>query len=173
MERHSTGGCDMVHHSAAERSHPKSEVRGRSREEPTPKGQRPRGVTPHSRSRAAAESTRLQWRRNCGEELPHVRVQGGRWEELPHTPKPEARGDSGEELPLAPCPRPGAAAGRSNPRPRPGVVTRGVTPHPMSGAAAGRSYPTPPRRRPGAAMRGVTRSHSCTGAGGPRGAIPH
>ena len=37
------------------------------------------------------------------------------------------------------------------------------------GAVAGRSYPTPPCPRPGAATRGVTRS---TGSGGPRGAIP-
>ena len=131
MARHSTGGCDMVHHSVAERSHPKSEVRGRSREEPTPKGQRPRGVTPRSRSRAVAESTRLQWRRNCGEELPRVRGQGG--------------------------------------------PPRGDTQRPRSGAVGGRSYPTPPCLRPGAAAEGATprpRSRGCAGAGGPGGAIP-
>ena len=63
---------------------------------------------------------------------------------------------------------------------------RGVTSRPRSGAAAGRSYPMPPRPRPGmaagrsnplprrgAAMRGVTQSCGCVGAGGPRGAIPH
>ena len=40
--------------SAAERSYPMSEVRGRSREDPMPEGQRPRGVTPRPRSGAAA-----------------------------------------------------------------------------------------------------------------------
>ena len=58
--------------SVAERSHPTSEVRGRSREDPMPEGQRPRGVTPHPGSGAAAERARLQWRRNGQEELPHV-----------------------------------------------------------------------------------------------------
>ena len=41
--------------SAAKRSYPTSEVRGRSREDPIPKGQRPRGITPCPRAGAAAE----------------------------------------------------------------------------------------------------------------------
>ena len=41
--------------SAAERSYPTSEVRGRSREDPMPEGRRPRGVTPRPRSGGAAE----------------------------------------------------------------------------------------------------------------------
>ena len=41
--------------SAAKRSYPTSEVRGRSREEPIPEGQRPRGITPCPRAGAAAE----------------------------------------------------------------------------------------------------------------------
>ena len=45
--------------STAERSHPTSEVRGRSQEDPMPKGRQPRGVTPRPRSGAAAKSTRL------------------------------------------------------------------------------------------------------------------
>ena len=45
--------------SAVERTHPTSEVRGRIWEDPMPKGQRPRGFTPHPRSGAAAEGTRL------------------------------------------------------------------------------------------------------------------
>ena len=75
-----------------------------------PEGWRPRGVTPHPRSGAAAESARLRERRNGGEELsksgvrgvaerrypanevrgggqeelPHARGQGGDWEEQPH-----------------------------------------------------------------------------------------
>ena len=58
--------------SAAERSHPTSEVRGRSREDPMPEGRRPRGVTPHPRSGAEAESTRLRRGRNGQEELPCI-----------------------------------------------------------------------------------------------------
>ena len=40
--------------SAAKRSHPTSEVRGRSQEDPMSKGRRPREVTPCPRSGAAA-----------------------------------------------------------------------------------------------------------------------
>ena len=43
-----------------------------------PKGQRPRGVTPHPRSGAAAESARLRRGRNGREELPLVQGQGRR-----------------------------------------------------------------------------------------------
>ena len=42
-----------------------------------PKGQQPRGLTPRPRSWAAAESARLQQRRNGGEELPNSKVSGG------------------------------------------------------------------------------------------------
>ena len=35
-------------HRAGERSHPTSEVRGRSRDDPTPEGRRPRGATPRA-----------------------------------------------------------------------------------------------------------------------------
>ena len=45
--------------SVAERSYPTSKVRGRSREDPMPEGPRPRGVTPHLSSGAAAETARL------------------------------------------------------------------------------------------------------------------
>ena len=121
----SAGGCDMARRSAAERSHPTSEVRGRSWEDPMPEGQRPSGVTPPPRSGAAAKNTRLPRRRNCREELPHIRGrgcsrekipsvggQGWRREELPRVrgqgqrpggatthPMPEARGGSREEQP--------------------------------------------------------------------------
>ena len=80
-------------------SHPTLEVRGRSREDPMPKGRRPRGVTPCPRSEAAAESTRLRRRRNGREELPRVRGQGA----LP-------RG-------VTPHPRSGLVGGRSYPTP--------------------------------------------------------
>ena len=130
--------------SAAERSYPTSEVRGRSREDPLPQGRRPRGVIPRPRSGAAAESARLRQRRNGGEELPCVRGQGG-W----------LRGTT-------PCRRSGAAV-------------RGVIPHPRSGVAAKRSYPTPPRWRPGAAAgttNPASKDRGYTDVGGPRGAVP-
>ena len=46
--------------SAAKRSYPTSEVRGRSQEDPIPEGQRPRGVTG----------------KNSQEELPQSKVRG-------------------------------------------------------------------------------------------------
>ena len=102
-----------------------AEVRVRSWEDPMPKGQRPRGVTPRPRSGAVAESARLRWRRNGREELPRVQgrgggreeipsvqdqgsneknyptseARGGRWEELSHPAKPKARGSGREEQP--------------------------------------------------------------------------
>ena len=132
--------------SAAERSHPTSEVRGRSWEDPMPKGLRPRGVTPHPRSGAVAESTRLRRHRTGREELPRVRGQAG-----------QARGDTQ-------CPRSGAATRGVTPRPRSGAAMRGVSypasevrgrgreeiphaPSPRPGVAGGRSYPTHPRPR--------------------------
>ena len=58
---------------AAERSGPMSEVRGRSREDPMPEGRRARGVTPRLRSRAAAERS-----------YPTSKVRSGGCEEIPH-----------------------------------------------------------------------------------------
>ena len=71
--------------SAAERSYPTSEVRGRSWEDPMPEGRRPRGVTPRPRSGAAAESTRLRWRRNGERSYPTSEVRGGSRDELSWT----------------------------------------------------------------------------------------
>ena len=85
--------------SMGKRSYPTSEVRGRNWENPMPKGQRPRGVTPHPRSGAAAESARLQRRRNSWEELPKSKARGGGREELPHAPMPETRGGGLEDQP--------------------------------------------------------------------------
>ena len=111
-------------------SYPMSEVRGRSRKDPMPEGQRPRGVTPCRRSGAAAKSARLRRRRNGWEELPKCEVRGGGWEEIPcergqrwrpggATQHPQAwdQGRQREELPYA------GGQGR-----RPG----GPTPHPRS-----------------------------------------
>ena len=139
--------------SAAERSHPTSEVRSRSWEDLMPEGRRPRDVTPRPRSGAAAESTRLGRRRNGREELPHVRgrgaaerrypasevrgsdersypaskVRGGGQEEIPHARMPEARGSGQEEQPHA----------RGQ-----GQRPRGATPHLKLGAAARTTNPT-------------------------------
>ena len=66
------GGCDSAH-SAAKGSYPTSKVRGRSLEDPMPKGRQPRGVTPCPRSGAAAErSYPMAEARGGGEEIPLV-----------------------------------------------------------------------------------------------------
>ena len=103
-----------MRHSIAERSHPTSEVRGRSREDPMPEGWRPRGVTPHlisgqwpripdcdgagmaKRSYPASEVKGSDER-----SYPASEVRGGGWEEISHDPKPEARGDGWEEYPTS------------------------------------------------------------------------
>ena len=73
---HSAGGCDGRAIAAGERSHPTSEVRGRSRKDPMPEGRLPRGVTPCPRSGAAAKRNypvpTLVARDSGREELPHV-----------------------------------------------------------------------------------------------------
>ena len=97
---------------------PTSKVRGRSREDPMPKGWQPRGVTPRPRSGAAAESARLQRCRNGGEEVPKSEVRGGGREDQPHIqgevraplrghkrawrsyPTLKVRKGGGEEIPL-------------------------------------------------------------------------
>ena len=122
--------------SAAERSYPTSEVRGRSQEDPMPEGRRPRGVTRHPRSGAGAENARLRRRRNGLEELPNSEVRGSSREELPHVqgqgqqprgatlrtakrsyPANEVRGGGREELPKPQRLRPGVVAGRTCPTP--------------------------------------------------------
>ena len=118
---HATGAL-----STAERSHPTSEVRGRSREDPMPEGRQPRGVTPCLRSGAAAESTRLRQCRNRREVLPRIRGRGGG----------RLRGDTQH--------------------PRSGAATRGVTPCPRSGAVAGRIYHTPQAQGQGRRVGGAT-----------------
>ena len=86
-----------------------SEVRGRSREDPMPEVQQPRGVTPRPVSGAAAESARLQRCRNGREKLPKSMVRGCGREELPCV-----RGQGLQLRGATPCPRSGAAAGRTN-----------------------------------------------------------
>ena len=83
---------------AGKRSHPTSEVRGRSREDPMPEGRRPRGVTPRPRSGAAAERSypESEFRGSGREEQTHVqgavaaRAQEG-LEELSHLEGQEGR----------------------------------------------------------------------------------
>ena len=115
-----------------------------------PEGRRPRGVTPHPRSGAAAESTRLRRRRNGGEALPRVRgqgaaerrypasevrggdersypvseVRGGSREEIPHFLKPKTRGSGREELPHAPKPEAKGGGGEEQPHIQGAVAAR-------------------------------------------------
>ena len=68
--------------------------------------------------------------------------------EIPHAPKPEARGSGREELPHAPTPEAKGSGREEKPHARgQGQWPGGPIPHP--------------------------RSRGCAGAGGPRGAIPH
>ena len=73
-----------MHLGTAKRSYPTSEIRGRSWEDPTPKGRRPRGVTPCPRSGAAAESARVQRLRNSRQELSKSEVRGSSQEDQTH-----------------------------------------------------------------------------------------
>ena len=88
-----------------------SEIRGSGRECQAARAQeRPRGVTPRPRSRAAAGSARLRWQRSGREELPHVLGQGQRLGGA--TP---AQGQGRRPGGTIPCPRSWAAAEGSNP----------------------------------------------------------
>ena len=78
--------------SAAERSHPTSEVRGRSREDTMPEGRRPRGVTPHPRPGQRLRVPDCDSAGTAERSYPASEVRGGDREEIPHPPKPEARG---------------------------------------------------------------------------------
>ena len=62
---------------------------------------RPRGATLHLRSGRAAERRYPESEVRGGDErsYPVSKVSGSGWEELPHAPKPEARGSSQEEQP--------------------------------------------------------------------------
>ena len=75
-----------------------------------PEGRWPR-VTPCPKSGAAAESARLHRRRNDREELPKSEVRGGCQEQQTH-----ARGQGLWLGGATPHLKPGAVAGRTNPR---------------------------------------------------------
>ena len=92
-----------------------SEVRGSSQEYQTATAQeRPRGDTPRPRSAVAAERSypASEVRGDDERSYPVTEVRGSGWEELPHAPKPEAKGQWGGAIPR---PRPGAVAGKTNP----------------------------------------------------------
>ena len=67
--------------SAAERSYPTSEVRGRSWEDPMPDGWQPRGATPRPRSGAMAERSypMSEARDGTREEQPHIQGAVAAW----------------------------------------------------------------------------------------------
>ena len=117
------------------------------------------GATLHPRSGGAAERR-----------YPASEVRSGGWEELPHAPKPKARGGGREEQPT-----PEARGG--NRRSYPASEVRGRSreeiPHAPSlrpGATGRRSYPTHLSPRP----RAVGRSNRRTKArGGGREDQPH
>ena len=80
----------------------------------------------------------------------------------------EVSSSSREELPRV---RGQGRPGEATSHPRPGAVTLRSHPEPE---ARGCSWEEPVHPRPGpAARRSIPRSGGCTGAGGPRGAIPH
>ena len=139
----------------------------------------PRGATP--RPRSGAEARRTPCPRGGGqEELPHVRGQGQR-PRVPGCdgagtaersyPTPKVRGGSWEELPCIRgqgwwsrgatlCPRPRAVSGRTYPMPEARDSSPEDLPYTQSqGLRPGGANPSP-------------KSGGCTGAGGPRGAIP-
>ena len=74
----------------AERSHPTSEVRGRSREDTMPEGWRPKGVTPRPRSQGQGQ----QLGGDTPRPNPRPRVVSGR-----SNPTTEARGGGREDQP--------------------------------------------------------------------------
>ena len=143
--------------SAAERSFPTSEVRGRSPEDPMPKGRWPRGVTLCPSSGAVVESARLRRRRNSQEEIPCIRGQG--------------RKPGGRSRGVTPRPRSGAAAESA----RLQRCRNGREELPKSEARGGSREDQPHARGQGQRPGGPTphpRSPGCVSAGGPRGAIP-
>ena len=98
--------------SVSERRYPTSEFRGRSWEDPMPKGLWPRGVT-HVRGQG---------------QQPRVPGCNGAETAEKSYPSPRSRAVAESSYPTPPCLRPGVAAERSYPSLR-------------SGAAAGRNYP--------------------------------
>ena len=127
--------------SAAERSHPTSEVRGISWEDPMPEGQRPRGVTPRQRSGAAPRVPGCDRAGMAKRSYPTSEVRGRSQEDpIPEGQRP--RGVTGrnsqEELPQSKVRGSGREYQTAMAQERP----RGATLCPRSGVVAKRSYPT-------------------------------
>ena len=161
-----------------------------------PEGWRPRGVTRHPRSGAAAESTRLQWCSNGREELPHVRGWGAAERNYPASkvrggdkrsyPLSEVRGHDERSYPVSEV-----RGGNERSYPRSEIRGRDERSYIMSevrggsleeiphapslrpGAAAWRSNPTPEDRGSGREEQlHVQGAMAVQAQGGPRGAIP-
>ena len=96
----------------AERSYPTLEVRGRSREDPMPEGQRPRGVTPRPRSGQWPRAPDCDGAGTAERSYPASEVRGAAERRYPPS---KVRGGGREEIPHAPSPRPGAVAGSPDP----------------------------------------------------------
>ena len=108
-------GGPHARRTVAKRSYPTSEVRGISREYQTATAQEPpRGATPRPNSRGAAKRR-----------YPACKVRGGNGGVTPH---PRSGAVARRSYPTPPCRRPGAEAGRSNPRRRPGAVAGRTNP---------------------------------------------
>ena len=140
-----------------------TKVRGSGQEYQTATAhERLRGATPHPRSPGAAERR-----------YPVSEVRGGCQEELPHGPMPKARGSGREEQPTS-------EARGSDERSYPASKVRGggreELPHaPKPEARGGGWEKLPNAQGQGRWQGGPTprpRNCGCTGAGGPRGAIP-
>ena len=128
--------------SAAKRSYPTSEVRGRSREDPIHEGQRPRGITPCPRAGAAAEECQTA----TAQERPRGATPCPRSGAATRgvTPHPRSGVAGGRRYPKPLSLRPGAAGGRTNPTPwlRGHRGPRGAIPRWRSGTEAVRRYPS-------------------------------
>ena len=99
---------------AAERSHPMSDVRGRSQEDPMPEGQRPKGATPcprlGGRPRGDTQRPRSGAATRGVTPRPRSGTAAGR-----RYPMPQDQGQGRQRGGATPQLRPGAVAGRTNP----------------------------------------------------------
>ena len=134
---HGVGSCDSAH-SAAERSYPTSEVRGRSGRTPCPRGSGQEEL-PHVRGQG--QQPRVPCCDGAGmaeRSYPTSEVRGGGREELPHI-----QGQGRHPRGATPPPRSGGREGTGG--------SRGATPCSRSGGAAVRRYPSSKVRSSGCA----------------------
>ena len=131
-------GCNSTH-SSAKRSYPTSEVKGRSREDPRPEGQRPRRVAPRPRSGQQLRVPGWDGAGTAERSYPRSEVRGGGQEELPH-----ARGQGLQLGGATPRPRSGGCAGTGGPR--------GAIPRSRSGGVVVKRYLSSKVRSSGCAL---------------------